>query len=136
MQSKYMRYIIFLTLFLVVVSTLFFYFNSCTHDTKLTDDEITTISLKEANISTLAHGDAASIYHHRCQPCHGKYAQLHALSKSAVINSWSTTQIEEALLAYKLKKRNSKGLGNLMHAQSMNLSNDEIKALAHYISTL
>ncbi|KIM09135.1 MAG: hypothetical protein KU28_00380 [Sulfurovum sp. PC08-66] len=84
--------------------------------------------------STLA--TTANIYQKRCQPCHGTHGQLSALSKSDIINTWSATKIEQALLHYKHGKRDAKGMGSMMHGQAEQLSDEEIKALANYIATL
>ena len=136
MPNKHAVHILLLTLVLVIVAALFFYFNRCTHEIKLTDDQLTVLSSTDNNLTAMKDKSVAGIYHFKCQPCHGKKAQLHALSKSAIINTWSKEQIQNALVAYKQNRRDTQGLGNLMHAQSMQLTHEEIKALAAYISNL
>ncbi len=77
--------------------------------------------------------DAASLYA-KCSGCHGVKGEKKAMGKTEVIAKWDAKKIEDALKGYKTNKRNVYKLGTIMNAQTKNLSDEEIKALAKYIS--
>ncbi len=72
----------------------------------------------------------------KCQSCHGDKAQNKALGKSEVIAGWDAAKTEEALKGYKAGTRNKHGMGGLMKTQVSSLSDEDIKAVAAYISSL
>ncbi len=79
--------------------------------------------------------DAASLYA-KCSGCHGPKADRKAMGKTEIISKWDAKKIEDALKGYRANKRNVYKLGTIMNAQAKNLSDEEIKALAEYISKM
>jgi len=72
----------------------------------------------------------------KCVACHGADGKNKALNVSAVIAGQSASDIETKLQEYKAHKRNVTGMGATMSAQAASLSDEDIKALATYISAL
>ncbi len=130
-----MKQLLLITLILITGASLFFAFNSCTNKTVVDAIKVTVLEPKKA-VSDPKNISPQTIFQNRCKPCHGTHAQGHALSKSDAINTWSSAKIEKALQKYKEGTRNAKGMGSMMHGQASVLNDDEIKALAEYISTL
>ncbi|MEA2072243.1 MAG: c-type cytochrome [Campylobacterota bacterium] len=71
----------------------------------------------------------------KCSACHGQNAEKKALNKSQIIKGWSASKITEALNGYKDGSYGSTMKG-VMKPQVANLSSNDIKALAEYISNL
>lgn len=78
--------------------------------------------------------DGATLFK-TCATCHGAKAEKPALNKSQVIAGWSTDKITAALNGYKDGTYGGP-LKGTMTPQVKNLSADDIKALASYISTI
>lgn len=76
--------------------------------------------------------DAKALYV-KCAGCHGQDGGQHALGKSQIIKGWDKDKIKEALLGYKNGTYGSNMKG-IMKGQVMNLSEDDINALAGHIS--
>lgn len=72
----------------------------------------------------------------KCQSCHGVDGKTKALGKSAIIAGQPAADLEKKMAAYKAGTRNETGMGMLMKGQVGALSDDEIKAVAEYISSL
>ena len=72
----------------------------------------------------------------KCAGCHGQNGEKKALNKSEVIAGWDAAKVEEALKGYKAGKRNEHGMGGLMKGQVASYSDEDIKAVAAYISSL
>ena len=70
----------------------------------------------------------------KCQPCHGKKAELHALRRSDIIAYYKKDDIIDALKAYQKGKRERHRFGYLMKGIVSDLSDYEINILADYIS--
>jgi len=70
-----------------------------------------------------------------CVSCHGANAQKKALGKSQIIQGWESSKTLAALKGYKDGSYGSSMKG-VMKAQVTKFSDDELKALAEYISTL
>lgn len=70
-----------------------------------------------------------------CATCHGINAEKAALGKSEIIQGWSSEKIIEAINGYK-DGTYGKTMKATMKPQVAKLSNDEIQAVAQYISTL
>ena len=70
-----------------------------------------------------------------CTTCHGTRAEKSALNKSQVIAGWSSDKTVAALNGYKDGTYGGT-LKGTMTAQVKNLSADDIKALAAYISRM
>jgi cytochrome c553 len=71
----------------------------------------------------------------KCVACHGKNAEKKALNTSKVIKGWQSKQIADALLGYKNGTYGG-AMKSIMQGQVSKLNEDEIQALASYISTL
>jgi cytochrome c553 len=72
----------------------------------------------------------------KCLSCHGADGKTSALGKSAVIAGQLSTDLEKSLMEYKAGTRNVAGMGMLMKGQVGTMSDEDIKAVAEYISTL
>lgn len=70
----------------------------------------------------------------KCAACHGQNGQTQALGKSQIIKGWSEQKVKDALNGYKngTYGGNMKGV---MIAQVVNLSDNEIDALAKHIAS-
>ncbi len=72
----------------------------------------------------------------KCKSCHGADGKTHALGKSEIIAGQNADDLVKKLTAYKAGTRNVAGMGTLMKGQVGSMSDDDIKALANYISNL
>jgi cytochrome c553 len=79
--------------------------------------------------------DGEKLYKSTCLACHGANAEKKALTKSQVIQGWASTKIEDALHGYKNKTYGA-SMKTIMEGKTKDLSDDEIQALANYISKL
>ncbi|MEO1937369.1 MAG: c-type cytochrome [Sulfurimonas sp.] len=79
--------------------------------------------------------DGEKLYKSTCLACHGANAEKKALTKSQVIQGWASTKIEDALHGYKNKTYGGP-MKTIMEGKTKDLSDDEMKALANYISKL
>jgi len=91
------------------------------------------VATKVAVTANNAVGKAAFA---KCAGCHGADGKTKALGKSAVIAGESVADLESKLAAYKAGTRNVAGMGMLMKGQVASMSDDDIKAVAEYISAL
>lgn len=82
--------------------------------------------------TSLFAADGASLYK-ACASCHGASAEKAALGKSQIIKGWEATKIETALKGYKDGSYGG-AMKGVMKGQVARLSDDDIKALADYIS--
>jgi len=85
--------------------------------------------------TTLIASDGADLYK-QCVACHGINGEKKALNKSEVIAGWDIARTEAALQEYKAGTRNINGMGTLMKGKIAAYSDEEIYAVAEYISTL
>ena len=72
----------------------------------------------------------------KCKSCHGADGKTKALGKSEVIAGQSADDLTKKLTEYKAGTRNVAGMGTLMKGQVGSMSDEDIKALATYISNL
>jgi len=72
----------------------------------------------------------------KCQSCHGADGKTKALGKSEIIGGQSAEDLVKKIQEYKAGTRNVAGMGQLMNGQVKNLSDEDIKAVAAYISSL
>jgi len=72
----------------------------------------------------------------KCVSCHGADGKTKALGKSEVIAGQSAADLEKKMQDYKAGTRNVAGMGMLMKGQVASLSDEDIKAIAEYISSL
>jgi cytochrome c553 len=89
---------------------------------------------KEVQAKISSSSDGAALFT-PCKGCHGTDASKKALGKSAVIKGWDENKIFEALNGYKNGTYGGTMKG-LMVGQVKSLSEDKLKSLAKYISTL
>ena len=111
--------------------------NATTEANTTTAPEANTTAAPEANTTAAAAPTtAAPAAFAACSACHGADGKTVALGKSAVIAGQAAADIETKLKAYKAGTRDVTGMGATMKPQAANLSDDQIKALADYISKL
>jgi len=70
----------------------------------------------------------------KCTGCHGAMGQTKALGKSAVIAGQDKEALIESLKAYQAGTKNVAGMGSLMKSQVEKLSDEDIEAIAEYLS--
>lgn len=87
-------------------------------------------------ISSLFANNGEMLYKQKCQNCHGNSGQLSALGHSEAITGWSVSKVTEALYGYRDGLRNTNGMGAYMKIKMHEYSNQDIDALAKYISSL
>ncbi|NOX15805.1 MAG: c-type cytochrome [Epsilonproteobacteria bacterium] len=92
------------------------------------------VALAVFAINAMAASDGATLFKN-CAGCHGVNAQKKALGFSKVINSWKADKIESALIGYK-KGTYGGAMKGIMKTQAVRLSDEKIKILSKYISTL
>ncbi len=85
--------------------------------------------------ATLMAADGAALFA-KCAGCHGQDGKTKALGKSAQIAGMPAADIVKKLQGYKAGTLNQYGMGGVMHGQAASLSDDDMKALADYISKL
>lgn len=144
-----MRFILacFISLFLL----------GCSNDSKKTDektqDEKTENEIKNnetkntvktsqtnekftKNINIFNGKSVDEYYDFKCASCHGRYGEQSALKTSKIINELDENQIKTDLIGYKNDINYGGNLKTTMHRTASELSDDEINALAKFISTL
>ena len=82
-----------------------------------------------------ASSSGHSIYAHKCASCHGQNGEKAALNTSKVIQGWDEADVVTALEGYKDGTYGLK-LKGIMKGQVTALTQQEIKAVAAYVSTL
>ena len=96
---------------------------------------ITKILLALTLMSTAAIAtDGASLYK-QCASCHGSLGEKKALGKSKVINEMTKESLASALKGYQDGSYGA-SMKALMKGQVAKLNNEDIDALAQYISTM
>lgn len=85
--------------------------------------------------ATLMAADGAALYA-KCAGCHGQDGKTKALGKSNPIAGVAAEEIVKDLQGYKAGTLNKHGMGGVMKGQAAALSDDDMKALADYISKL
>jgi len=72
----------------------------------------------------------------KCAECHGSYAEKKALGKARIIQGQKASKTYTQLKLYAKGKQNLYGYGSLMKMQVSPFSDEELKSIAKYISTL
>lgn len=72
----------------------------------------------------------------KCTGCHGQDGKTKALGKSEIIAGQSEANLVASMNKYKAGTRNVSGMGALMKSQMDTVSDEEIKAIAAYISSI
>jgi len=98
--------------------------------------EAATAVAEKAKEAVTGANDKGKAVYAKCVSCHGVDGKTKALGKSAPIAGWDAAKVEEALNGYKAGTRNVHGMGALMKGQVASLSDEDIKAVAEYISSL
>jgi cytochrome c553 len=88
--------------------------------------------LKQAAAEAMAP-KAPAVYD-KCKGCHGLEGKTAALGKSAIIGGQDKQAIIASMNAYKEGTKNEVGMGSLMKGQAASLSDEEIEAIAEYLS--
>lgn len=84
--------------------------------------------------NTSEENEKAKVLYQKCEQCHSKKGQLHALRRSDIIAYYKKDDIVEALKTYQKGKRDRHRFGYLMKGIVTDLSDYEINILADYIS--
>ena len=87
-------------------------------------------------VTAITESAAGAEVYKKCTGCHGADGQTKALGKSAVIAGESKDDLVTKISEYKAGTRDVAGMGNLMKGQVASLSDEDIQAVAQYISTL
>ncbi len=72
----------------------------------------------------------------KCTGCHGANGKTKALGKSAVIAGQDKAALITSLKEYRAGTKNVAGMGSLMKAQVATMSDEEIEAVAEYLSKI
>ena len=101
-----------------------------TVETSQTNEKITK------NINIFNGKSVDEYFDFKCASCHGRYGEKSALKASKIINELDENQIKVDLMGYKNDINYGGNLKATMHRTASELSDDEINALAKFISTL
>jgi cytochrome c553 len=96
--------------------------------------EITTDIQQKIHKATAPEIDGKALFA-PCVSCHGAQGQNKALNTSEVIQGWSKEKVLTALKGYK-EGTYGKHMKAILNGQVKNLSDEQLEALASYISTL
>ena len=86
--------------------------------------------------ASLALGAEAPVVFKKCQICHGPTGQKLAPGSKQTIAGLPKDKLLEDLKGYKAGTADNGGNKNIMYAQMKNVSDEDIEALAEYISSL
>ena len=84
--------------------------------------------------NTQIENEKSKVIFQRCQRCHGMEGEKSALNVSDIIAYYSKDDLIKALTMYKKRERDRHRFGSLMTGIIKDLSDDDIKILADYIS--
>ena len=90
----------------------------------------------EAPAAVPATPPASPAAYAKCKGCHGADGKTKALGKSAVIAGQDKEALMTSLNEYKAGTKNVAGMGSLMTAQVATMSDEEIEAVAEYLSQI
>ena len=91
---------------------------------------------EKAKTAVAGGNDKGASLYAKCKSCHGGDGKTKALGKSEVIAGQNADELAKKLTEYKAGTRNVAGMGTLMKGQVAPMSDEDIKALATYISNL
>jgi len=89
-----------------------------------------------AAVASATDAGAGKALFAKCAGCHGADGKTKAMGKSAVIAGQAASDLDTKIHEYKAGTRNVAGMGMVMKGQVASLSDDDIKAIAAYISGL
>ena len=98
--------------------------------------EKATDAVEGAKEAVSGGDDAGKALFAKCAGCHGADGKTAALGKSAVIAGQAAADLETKIAGYKAGTLDTAGMGALMKGQVAAMSEDDIKAVAAYISGL
>jgi cytochrome c553 len=106
-----------------------------------TEEESASVENEETNASTeeetaTVDTEAGKALYVKCAACHGADGKTKALGKSAPIAGQSAADLEMKITEYKAGTRDVAGMGAMMKLQVAGLSDEDVKAVSAYISTL
>ena len=129
-----------------------FFLLGCSNDSKKTDEKTqdaktenevkNTVETSQTNekitknINIFNGKSVDEYFDFKCASCHGRYGEKSALKVSKIINELDENQIKADLMGYKNDINYGGNLKATMRRTASELSNDEINALAKFISTL
>ena len=129
-----------------------FFLLGCSNDSKKTDEKTQDTKTKNEvkntvetsqtnekitkNINIFNGKSVDEYFDFKCASCHGRYGEKSALKASKIINELDENQIKTDLMGYKNDINYGGNLKATMHRTASELSDDEINALAKFISTL
>ena len=93
------------------------------------------LSAKPSESSAASAVNAQALFA-KCAGCHGTDGKSKALGKSPAIAGEDAAELKSKIEGYKAGTRNAYGMGAVMHGQVSGLNDDQIAALAEYISNL
>ncbi len=94
-----------------------------------------TKAISSATIVPVQTPNASNLYTNRCASCHGINAEKAALNASQNIAQWDSKKIQDALHGYKNGTYGGK-MKAIMQAQSKSLTDEEIRLISDYITSL
>ncbi len=98
--------------------------------------EAATAVADKATETASAGNEKGKAAYAKCVSCHGADGKTKALGKSEIIAGQNAADLEKKMAEYKAGTRNVAGMGTLMKGQVASLSDEDIKAIAEYISNL
>lgn len=139
-----MRFILacFISLFLLGCSNDSKKTDEKTQDAKTENEVKNTVETSQTNekitknINIFNGKSVDEYFDFKCASCHGRYGEKSALKASKIINELDENQIKADLMGYKNDINYGGNLKATMHRTASELSDDEINALAKFISTL
>ena len=98
-------------------------------------ESIDVVQNSTVKLETTVEPELGATLFAKCASCHGQNAEKKALNKSLVIKGWSVAKTIASINGYKDGTYGST-MKAIMKPQVVNLSKDEVQALAKYISNL
>ena len=101
-----------------------------------TKEAASAVADKATEAVAAATGPDGKALFAKCAGCHGADGKTKALGKSGIIAGQAAADLETKIHGYKAGTRNTAGMGALMKGQVGSYSDEDIKAVAGYISGL
>lgn len=104
---------------------------------KVVEEKVASEAKAAESVKKKAGGvTAAPAAYAKCKGCHGADGKTKALGKSAVIAGQDKEALVTSLKAYQAGTKNVAGMGSLMKNQVETMSDEEIEAVAEYLSEI
>jgi len=97
--------------------------------------KILTCGALMALVSGAFAADGEAVFK-KCAACHGQKAEKSYLNKVAVLTTLEKDVMVTSMKEYKAGERNTYGTGAVMKGQMATLSDEDMEAVAEYITTL